>query len=260
MEKVSKARMQALWDNVAEYGASRTEAALQLLLQELAAMVGAQNGYWMGTLRVSDIADSDPVYGWRPRAVTYLHPSPEREAAKKEHIRRINNGQINPTIVRNLERAGEYRVNISHEMAPKDWYESEFYQTLIAPLEIVDTLYVVTPLGHDLESWLAFERIGSDKHHFGEREREIISSAVRPLKWFHQQLILHHGVRLAEDPLVPAERRVLNKLLTDMTEQEIAEELGLTRSTVHTYCTRIYRKFNVRGRVGLSALWLGEST
>lgn len=259
MDDLTYQRCVSLWDNVAEYGAARIEEALQLLLQELATMVDAQNGYWMGTLRVSDIAENDPVYGWRPRAVTYLHPSAKREAAKKEHIRRINNGQINPTIVSNLERAGEYRVNISHEMAPEGWFESEFYQTLFAPLEIVDTLYVVTPLGRDLESWLAFERSGKDKSHFGDREREIISSAVRPLKWFHQQLILHHGVMLAEEPLVPAERRVLNKLLTKMTEQEIADALGLTRTTVHTYCTRIYRKFNVRGRVGLSALWLGES-
>ncbi len=63
---------------------------------------------------------------------------------------------------------------------------------------------------------------------------------------------------LANEPLKQSERRVLNSLLTQKTEQEIAKEHGLTQATIHTYCTRIYRKFNVRGRSGLTALWLGE--
>jgi DNA-binding CsgD family transcriptional regulator len=258
MEQASKEQVQVLWDTVAACGASRTEDALMLLLEGVASLLGAQHAYWMGTLRLSDIAEKDPVYGWRPRAVTYLHPSEQRLAVKKEHIRRINNGEIDPTVIANLQGAGRFRVSIAHEMTPEGWYESEFYRTLFAPFDIIDTIYVASPLSNDLESWLAFERHGQDNARFGEKERELLDYIVRPLNWFHRQLILHHGVLLADEPLKPAERRVLNSLLTRMTEQEIAKEHGLTQATVHTYCTRIYRKFNVRGRAGLTALWLGQ--
>lgn len=258
MEGASKEQIQLLWNEVSEYGATRTEAALMLLMEKLALLLDAQHAYWMGTLRLSNIAEQDPVQGWRPRAVTYLTPSKDRLSATREHIRRINCGQIDPSIIANLQKAGQFRVTISHEFAPQDWFDSEFYRSLFAPFEIIDTIYVATPLGSDIESWLAFERVGKDKPLFGDRERELLDYSTRPLKWFHHQLVLHHGVMLANEPLKPAERRVLNSLLSQKTEQEIAEEHGLTQSTVHTYCTRIYRKFNVRGRTGLTALWLGE--
>ncbi|MFX1767850.1 PAS domain S-box protein [Paraburkholderia sp. A1RI-2L] len=56
--------------------------------------------------------------------------------------------------------------------------------------------------------------------------------------------------------LAPYERRVLKLLLTEATEKQIAERLGLAVSTTHSYITGIYRKFGVRGRAGLMSRWL----
>ena len=58
------------------------------------------------------------------------------------------------------------------------------------------------------------------------------------------------------DALAPHERRVLNLLLTEAGEKQIAERLGLAVSTTHSYVTAIYRKFGVHGRAGLMSLWL----
>lgn len=258
MDESSKKQVQTLWNTVAECGASRTDEALKLLLEGLASLIDAQHAYWMGILRVSDVAEQDPAQGWRPRAITYLTSSKKRLSARKEHIRRINNGVIDPTIIANLQEAGKFRVTISHELTRQDWFDSEFYHSLFAPFNIIDTIYVAMPLGNNIESWLAFERIGMNKPLFTDTERELLDFSTRPMKWFHHQLILHHGVLLANEPLKHSERRVLKSLLTQKTEREIANEHGLTQATVHTYCTRIYRKFNVRGRTGLTALWLGE--
>lgn len=57
-------------------------------------------------------------------------------------------------------------------------------------------------------------------------------------------------------PLSPQERRVLDLLLTDAAEREIAERMGLAESTLHSYVASIFRKFDVRGRKGLMSLWL----
>lgn len=61
---------------------------------------------------------------------------------------------------------------------------------------------------------------------------------------------------LAVAHLAPHENKVLQLLLTDATEKQIAEQLGLAVSTTHSYVTVIFRKFGVRGRAGLMALWL----
>jgi PAS domain S-box-containing protein len=56
--------------------------------------------------------------------------------------------------------------------------------------------------------------------------------------------------------LAPYERKVLELLLTEATEKQIAEKLGLAASTTHSYITGIFRKYGVRGRAGLMSLWL----
>jgi PAS domain S-box-containing protein len=56
--------------------------------------------------------------------------------------------------------------------------------------------------------------------------------------------------------LAPYERKVLELLLTEATEKQIAERLGLAASTTHSYITGIFRKYGVRGRAGLMSLWL----
>ncbi|WP_144113186.1 PAS domain S-box protein [Paraburkholderia sp. BCC1886] len=56
--------------------------------------------------------------------------------------------------------------------------------------------------------------------------------------------------------LAPYERKVLELLLTEATEKQIAERLGLAVSTTHSYITTIFRKYSVRGRAGLMSLWL----
>ncbi|MEE2976200.1 MAG: LuxR C-terminal-related transcriptional regulator, partial [Pseudomonadota bacterium] len=58
--------------------------------------------------------------------------------------------------------------------------------------------------------------------------------------------------------LAPHESRVLQLLLTEAAEKQIADQLGLATSTTHSYITSVYRKFGVRGRAGLMSLWLKE--
>ncbi|SEQ30331.1 regulatory protein, luxR family [Azotobacter beijerinckii] len=70
--------------------------------------------------------------------------------------------------------------------------------------------------------------------------------------------MLNRGLQLASVPLAPYERKVLQLLLTEATEKQIAERLGLAVSTTHSYVTSVFRKFGVRGRAGLMSLWLNQ--
>lgn len=249
-------RIHALWDLLAERGSGGDEALLAALAG-LCEVVEAQQAFWIGAVRMGGGSQGDPMKGWRPRAVRYLHPLPAREALYREQCRQLDRGDVDPSIVANLRNAGQFRVNIAHELVP-DWFDTDYYRAYSAPFGIQDSLYMAMPLGEDVESWFGFHRVKHPAFCFGEAERALLTHASRSMKWFHRQLALSHGLLLAENPLMPSERRVLTGLLTERTEREIADELSLSPATIHTYATRIYRKFGVRGRVGLAALWIGQ--
>jgi PAS domain S-box-containing protein len=86
-----------------------------------------------------------------------------------------------------------------------------------------------------------------------ERLRIGVARDVTALK---RASIVDRGLALASAPLAPHERKVLELLLTDASEKQIAQRLGLAVSTTHSYVTGIFRKFGVRGRAGLMSLWL----
>lgn len=250
-------QIEALWDGVAKFGASESDMALNYVLEELSRLVDAQYAYWMGSVRMSNSHPNDPANGWRLGGIHYLNDAPEKQAAYKEHAQRLNAGAVDASVIANLRNAGTFRVSIISKLMPESWFQSEFYQTMYAAQGKQDKLFVAVPLSDDVESWFGFTRQNHPRPYFDERELEWIKQATRSMKWFHRRIVLSRGLLLAEKPLTVGERRVLNGLLSHKSEAEIAEAVGLTPSTVHTYTSRICRKFKVRGRTGLTALWLG---
>ena len=63
------------------------------------------------------------------------------------------------------------------------------------------------------------------------------------------------GVRRAagDDALTPTERRVVDLVVAGRTNAEVAAELSVSRRTVESNLTRVYRKLGVRSRTGLAA-------
>lgn len=116
------------------------------------------------------------------------------------------------------------------------------------------------------------QRVGFENRylHKGGREVHVMWSArwleterlrvgvARDITELRLGQMLNRGLQLASVPLAPYERKVLQLLLTEATEKQIAERLGLAVSTTHSYVTSIFRKFGVRGRAGLMSLWLRQ--
>lgn len=177
----------------------------------------------------------------------------------REISSRIKKGSIDPLIIECVRNAGEFRVLITSEIIRHLGLYEGYVQQNHKSRKICDNIIVAVPLNDRAESWFSFYRYFQDNeiNNFSENDREHLTQIVRPIKWFHRNLMLSHGLMIAEKPITSAERLVLNLLMTDKSETEIADQLALTQNTVHTYITRICRKFNVRGRVGLISLWLG---
>jgi DNA-binding CsgD family transcriptional regulator len=85
-----------------------------------------------------------------------------------------------------------------------------------------------------------------------------IRDTLRGLVWFQRQLMYRHGLSLVEQPLTAMERRVIRHLLSEKSESGIAATLKQSEHTTHSHIKEIYRKFGVKGRAGLTAIWLSR--
>lgn len=244
-----------LWDRLADYPAAQSDRALENLLGSLAGLLGAEDAYWVGAVRVDDPVEGDPYQGWRALRAFSLKNEPHTREIRETLQRAMERGEVVDPITVHIRQAGEFRVRTLSELMPPAFFESEHYHFAYGARGITDTLFVVVPLNGDAEAYFGFHRTSGVA--FSAADRELAGTALRGLRWFHRQLFLSHGLRIGDSPLAPAHRRVLHELLTEDSEAAIAERLGLSPATVHTYVQKIYRCLGVRSRAGLAALWLG---
>lgn len=250
-------RIHTLWDELAAFEAADNDKAVRHLLTVVASMVDAQNAYWMGAVRISD-DERDPLFGWRPRTVHYLHPLPNDETFTKERLKTVNRGVPDELTVAHARLAGTFRAGRMRDRVPPEWFTSDVYKGYLGR-SVHDSLVVTAPVSPSAEAYYGFLRMRPDDP-FTEAQRDIAFYAMRGLTWFHRQVMLADGLLVARAPLAPMERKILALLLTDRSEKLIAAELGITPSTLHTYVRDLLRKFGVSGRTGLVALWLGRQT
>ena len=250
-------RIHQLWDELAAFEAAQTNDALLHLLTVVADIVDAQNAYWFGAVRLANAAD-DPLSGWRPRSMQYLHPLPNDETFTRDRLRSLDNGGVDESTVAQAKLSGTYRANRLCDLVSPDWFRGATYQGYIER-GVHDSLVVGVPVSTMAEGYYGFLRMRADAP-FTEEQRDLASYALRPLTHFHRQVLLAHGLLVARTPLSPIERRVLALLLTEHSEKRMALELGLAQSSIHTYVRDVLRKFGVSGRKGLVALWLGRQS
>jgi len=245
---------------LAESPAAAPEA-LEHCLGQLALILGARNVFWIGAVRETPFPE-DGMNGWRPRAVSYLHSDPrsDRLIAQLTDAQRKN--VIDPQTRAMVALAGKTRSHLRAELVDNTtWKKSLLYNEVLRPGGVQDRLlgsHSIKPgMSSDplTESYFGLDRAPGDKP-FGARERNILQLFLLSFPGFNRDLLRARGLIQAISPLSPRECMVLHFLLTDMTEKEIAAELGLTWRTTHQYVVAIQRKFGVRGRVGLMARWL----
>ena len=255
----TREHVNALWDALADFDAAQVDQALTCLLEGLCALVGAQNADWIGVVRFADSGRNDPAGGWRPPVMHFLHPNEKLAAAVREQARRLDQRLINEVAARIVDTAGRFRACRLCDVVAPEWFDSDVYRNYYRDCDREDAVYVAFPVNEDAESYFGiFRAVGQPR--FTPQERDTLAYALRGIKWFHRQLLLSHGLLIANTPTTPAERRVLQGLLAGQAEKQVAAELGQSYHTTHKYVVDIYRKFGVNNRPALMALWLGKST
>ncbi|GAA5232785.1 helix-turn-helix transcriptional regulator [Verticiella sediminum] len=250
-------RVQALWDELADFDAAAVDAARDHLLAGLCRLVDGCNAAWVGAVRMGDPQPGDPVSGWRPRSIRFLRPTRPLDSAALEQARQLEAGTVDLTTVRQVEQAGRYRTNRLADLVPAAWFEGAYYRVYYAGAGHHDAIWAGVPINEDAEVYFGVFR-GAEQPRYTESERDLVALVLRGLRWFHRQQMLGHGLHISASPLTPVERAVLQGLLRGLPEKQIAAQQGQSPHTTHEYVTRIFRKYNVNQRAALMALWLGR--
>jgi DNA-binding CsgD family transcriptional regulator len=256
MSDETREKIHSLWDQLSDFKVSETDKAAHHLMERLCDMVGAANANWSGAVRMAGEHTDDPLKGWRISGAMQLHVAAEhiRDEPMMQAKELWNERGVDPCFLIPLQELGQFRYHILRRDLPVEWFEGSFFSQFYASAGIHDAVWVGFPLNEDAESYFGFH----SKQAFTEEQAQLLAFGLRGIKWFHRQLMLSHGLLVASKPLMPRERDVLNLLLTDASEKQIADSLGLAVSTAHSYITNIFRKFGVRGRAALMSLWLNQ--
>jgi DNA-binding CsgD family transcriptional regulator len=255
----SRQHVYALWDELAAYPAADIDKACNHLLTTICNWLNADNAAWIGAIRLlhGPSAMRDGMLGWRVKVITYVNPPTEVEALAARQIIAKHAQEPGLTTVAALQGSGTFRVHrLCDGFVDLDNLRgTAHYRAYYEAFGVEDRLWVGSPISDEAESCFVF-----DKRHtlsrFSEADAELAGYAVRGLTWFQRQLFYSHGLLVAQEPLTAMERQVVQLLLTDKSEKEIAVELGQSPHTTHGHVKEIYRKYNVTGRAGLMAVWL----
>lgn len=248
-------RIEQFYDALADFDRASPDVALTSLLDFLCRELDAQNASWMAAVRMDDIGPGDPLWGWRPRTLGFLHPTARLNRRAKSAVRQIENGDVDITQIRNVAQAGQWRSNRLIDLTGPDWFAPAFYQRYYLDHGQRDALWLGCPLNVDTELHFGIYR-GLDEPMFTETDRRLGARIVRPLKWFYRELLLSHGLYITQDPLTNTQRLVLHGLLAGHSKQAIAKQLSQSPHTTHTHIKALYRKFGIASRAELQALWL----
>lgn len=254
-----------LWDELESFPVDRGDDALSHLADRLRILLRADNIKWLGVIRVlrGIAAKRDDLSGWRIRSSYDLFPDPP-------HYRKLTacwfrrDNRMDPgflyghATLEMIKGMGKFQ---SHRMRDgwipfEEFQNSKHYRIHYTDLNISDRIWLSVPLNADSESVFLIDRHG-DSPHFTRGEEILAATILRGIRRFHCRLFLERGLFIGEHELSPVSRRILQKLLTGMSEKEIAQALNQTPATTHKYIKTIYHRFGVNGRPGLMALWLG---
>lgn len=249
--------MAEVWDRLMQFDAAKSDDALDYLLNELCQLVNGSAAHWIGALRVNAHDPNDPLLGWRPRISHRLDSKPCDNAFARQKMAEVDSAEPDDSIKAQVRMAGRFRAYLRADILAGTWQQLPRYLEKKSQYGVIDRLYIVTPLNEDMECYVTVDRLEGQAN-FSRQDCEKAAALLRGLAWFHRQVALSYGLHIGTAAITPTERRVLQQLLTDLSEREIAAELDLAYSTVHSYVTTLYRKFDVKGRAGLTALWLGQ--
>lgn len=197
--------------------------------------------------------------GWKVMDMTYpLAPGKDPEAMKMRYLEMARaQGDLSPLTRLAMDTAGTHRsLSLEQAFAAENdnshWVKGIFFKQN----NIADRILGVFSLNPETESYLLVDR-SPEQPAFSRNDQDRLLELVKMFPRLHYWLAMERGLLPPSTrPLSPRQKCIINMMLKGLSEQEMAQELGLSKSTVHGYLVEIYRVYQIRSRAALQRLWL----
>ncbi|HTL29162.1 MAG TPA: helix-turn-helix transcriptional regulator [Tepidisphaeraceae bacterium] len=146
-------------------------------------------------------------------------------------------------------------VTIHDEQMASDetWHGSNLFQDVRKPLGVDHHLYSMHRLNGDRHAFSIGLHRNTGGRPFNERERKIVHLVHSEIGWIYRAAGQSEFLGAY---LPPRLLQILRRLLSGMSEKQIAKELKLTPYTVHDHVKRLYRQMGVTSRGELLARFI----
>ena len=252
-----------LWDELALFSSVQSDAALDYLIKTLCMWIGADNARWHASVRLLNGKEAlkDGMCGWRLRTTRALLPRSSQQIKRAAGFNRVQKNFEVGMNVKALSREAGRKFQV-HRMRDgfidfSAFRRTDYYKIFFQDMGVSDRMWISFPISPDVESVIVFDRYRQLRN-FTARQAFLAAETWRGLRWFHQKILLSHGLIVAQSPLSPVVRRVLQELLSGKSEKEVAIALSQTPATTHEYVKAVLRHFGVSSRSSLMALWLSS--
>jgi DNA-binding CsgD family transcriptional regulator len=209
----------------------------------------------VGAALVLVATDDDVRVGARGTVVASAVDNFDERVLPAINVMRERGAVFNPAIasmhsaVLTIARGQQTVRGLDELVDARAWRRCDFYQQFMRPAGIDHGLYSALRVNDSTADVLACWRETKDRP-FDEEERSEIDLLF--LEFGHLWRRQSHAEPWP-GPLAPRYRRAFDLLLTGMSEKQIAAELGLTWSSLHSYVKALYRMLDVSSRAELMA-------
>lgn len=256
-----------LWDSLDQLSAHGDQPLIHLA-ERLRELLAADNITWLAAVRVlpKSQARKDQLRGWRLRASYCLKPSfsehQKLPSSRYYQDKRLDEGYLvdhaTLAIFKKFGCGTVQAYRLRDGWIPfAEFRQSDHFRIHYKAQGITDRIWISIPINPDAESLFLIDRHHGAPH-FSKGDLILASTILRGIRGFHRRNLLNHGLLIANEPMSPASRRIIPKLLTGMSEKEIAAAVNQSVATTHKYIKAIYSQFGVNSRAAFMSLWLGN--
>ena len=243
--------LSALWETAQTLPAHALEDGWRGLCEEFTRLLRADGCYAILFSR----QEGGFFHGWMPVAALDSGDGAELRDQINQRWLADPRCTADEAAARIFATSGTPRAFRTWDLAPtQEQMDASPSRQLIAEFGVVDRMMVGCPVDDCTEVHFGVDRLQGEE--FTPAERDLAVLAVSGLRRAGRWIALAHGLAPG-GALTPREQSVLGFLLTGRSEKQIADEIGLARSSTHQVVVSIYRKFRVNSRPELMALWLG---
>lgn len=241
--------------------AADSETMLALFQEYLAQAMNAEKVTWYAGYRGAygrELWQTRLMDNWKVVDVVFpLGVTRNLSAEMKEYFRQAREeGDIDPQVTLAINSAGQSRAHLlSDAIEASEWQDHWMRKNLFGQ-GIGERMVGAFHLSDVAESYFLLDR-PPEAEPFTEQDKQRFVEELISFPRLHYWLFLERGlVQPAQRPFSPRERSVLRELMGPNSEQEIADQLKLSKGTMHNYVTDIYKNLGVSSRYELMQLWL----